>query len=331
MPEYVQYQILVLLIKFGYTLTMDLDAKPYRAFVRIAELGSFSRAASDLCVSQPALSAQMRELERRLGFLLFRRHNRRITLTAEGAIFLDRARRLIVETEWLNQAARDIRENELRIGTAHHSADIPERCNAIYGFLAAYPKLPVSAVGRSPLQLLTDLRNGDIDVAVTLDIGLNQGNSVHDPAELAGLQRNVLGRRAVGLAVPSAQWSSERRVDLAGREVATIGRAHGVAIAEAVNRAILDSGGRLCRPAEGDARSVLRYAAARGTFALDLGWFGPVPEGHLSVSMPQWDLWTELVILCRQGERRAAADQFVAYALASVGVGIASPAPLACH
>ena len=91
---------------------MDLDAKPYRAFVQIADSGSFTRAAEALHISQPALSAQIRELERLLGFALFHRPNRRVLLTAEGRIFLDYARRLIMETDWINKSARDCPSSE---------------------------------------------------------------------------------------------------------------------------------------------------------------------------------------------------------------------------
>ncbi len=307
----------MLSIKIRYALSVDLDAKPYRAFVRIAELGSFSRAADELAVSQPALSAQIRELERRLGFSLFRRHNRRITLTAEGGIFLDRARRLIAETDWLNQAARDIRENELRIGTVHHSSDIAERCEILYGFLAAYPHLPVSAAGRTHAQLLADLRSGDIDVAITLDIVTGPENALFEAADIAGLERHVVASRKVGLAVPSGARLESLGGDLVGRDVATIGRAHSVAVAEKVNRAIVASGGRMSRPAEGDAKSVLRYAAARGTIALDLGWYDPLPDELVRVEMPAWDLSTNLVILSKRGARRAAADLFLSHSLAA--------------
>src|SRR5262245_3906798 len=95
---------------------MDLDATPFRYFVTVADERSFTRAAALLNVSQPALSAQIREFERRLGFALFLRNSRRVELTAEGRLFLGNARRMMAEAAWANQAAREIRENELRIG-----------------------------------------------------------------------------------------------------------------------------------------------------------------------------------------------------------------------
>ena len=52
---------------------MDLHAKPYRCFLAIAEHGSFARAAEAANMSQPALSALIKEFERRLGFALFAR------------------------------------------------------------------------------------------------------------------------------------------------------------------------------------------------------------------------------------------------------------------
>jgi DNA-binding transcriptional LysR family regulator len=71
---------------------MDLDARPYRALVAIAQEHSFTRAAERLNLSQPALSAQIREFERRLGFALFERTSRSVALTAKGRLLLGRPR-----------------------------------------------------------------------------------------------------------------------------------------------------------------------------------------------------------------------------------------------
>ena len=95
---------------------MDLDASPYRIFVTIADELSFTRASSLLNVSQPALSARIREFERRLGFALFFRTSRRVKLTPEGRLYLGNARRMVKEVAWASQAAREIRDNDLRIG-----------------------------------------------------------------------------------------------------------------------------------------------------------------------------------------------------------------------
>ena len=59
---------------------MELDQLRY--FVKVAELGSFTRAAEDLIVSQPTISQQIINLERELGQLLLERLSRRVRLTA---------------------------------------------------------------------------------------------------------------------------------------------------------------------------------------------------------------------------------------------------------
>ncbi|GJD36715.1 LysR substrate-binding domain-containing protein [Methylobacterium aerolatum] len=60
-----------------------------RAFEAAARLGSFARASDELCLTPSAVSHQIRALERHLGRALFRRENRRATLTGDGERLLD--------------------------------------------------------------------------------------------------------------------------------------------------------------------------------------------------------------------------------------------------
>ncbi|MBP6818280.1 MAG: LysR family transcriptional regulator [Ferrovibrio sp.] len=72
---------------------LDLDA--VRAFIRIAELGSFTRAAEALQTTQGAVSLKLQRLEKRLGCRLLERTPRHLELSARGASFLDHARELL--------------------------------------------------------------------------------------------------------------------------------------------------------------------------------------------------------------------------------------------
>jgi DNA-binding transcriptional LysR family regulator len=72
---------------------LDLDA--VQAFVRIAELGSFTRAAEALQTTQAAVSLKLKRLEARLGCRLLERTPRYVQLSAQGAAFLDHARALL--------------------------------------------------------------------------------------------------------------------------------------------------------------------------------------------------------------------------------------------
>lgn len=75
-------------------------------FVRVAEGGSFSRAARELRMSQPSVSRIIRELEARLGVKLLLRTTRHLSLTNAGAIFLERAKPVIDDWEDAEDAAR---------------------------------------------------------------------------------------------------------------------------------------------------------------------------------------------------------------------------------
>lgn len=81
--------------------------KPLRAFCQIARLGSVSRAAEALYLSQPAVSLQLQALERELGVRLIERHGRRLTPTREGELLYAMARPLV---EGLDNLAAHFRE-----------------------------------------------------------------------------------------------------------------------------------------------------------------------------------------------------------------------------
>ena len=68
-------------------------------FVQAAEIRSFVAAGRVLGISASAVSKSISRLEEKLGVRLFHRSTRNITLTAEGALFLDRCRRVIAELE----------------------------------------------------------------------------------------------------------------------------------------------------------------------------------------------------------------------------------------
>ena len=89
-----------------------------RAFEAAGRLGSFTRAARELSVTQSAVSHQIRQLEQALGYPLFRRSGRGVALTDEGA---ELARTL---TECLDQIGAKLRQLEQRryTGTVHVSA-----------------------------------------------------------------------------------------------------------------------------------------------------------------------------------------------------------------
>ena len=76
-----------------------IELRHLRAFVAVADELNFGRAASRLFISQPALSRQIRSLERLVGCDLLRRSTHRVELTLAGDALLNRARRLLVDVD----------------------------------------------------------------------------------------------------------------------------------------------------------------------------------------------------------------------------------------
>lgn len=74
---------------------MDVHLRDLRYFAAVAEELSFTRAAERLHLSQPALSKQIRGLERTLRVPLFDRDRRQVRLTAAGEALLDTARQVL--------------------------------------------------------------------------------------------------------------------------------------------------------------------------------------------------------------------------------------------
>lgn len=81
--------------------------KPLRAFCQTVRLGSVSRAADALFVSQPAITLQLQALERDLGVPLLERSGRRLTPTREGEILYEMALPLVEQIDGLEAAFRE--------------------------------------------------------------------------------------------------------------------------------------------------------------------------------------------------------------------------------
>lgn len=89
-------------------MLMDPDVRQIRAFAAVAQLGSFTRAAALLHVSQPALTVQIRNLEDALGVRLFDRNTRTVALTRTGRDLLPALQRILRDLDAIVAEARDV-------------------------------------------------------------------------------------------------------------------------------------------------------------------------------------------------------------------------------
>ncbi|ANP46570.1 LysR family transcriptional regulator [Candidatus Viadribacter manganicus] len=145
-----------------------MDRYLLRYFLAVAELGSFSKAAARVSVTQPTLSVGIAKLESEVGARLFERTTRRVSLTPAGSKFLQHARRITQEYE---AALRDVSETpqmkRLRAGVL---STIPAR--DLERVVAQHAK----ASGGEALEILDSterdianrLSDGRLDVAITI-------------------------------------------------------------------------------------------------------------------------------------------------------------------
>ena len=134
-------------------------------FVKIADLGSLTRAAEQLFTSQPAISAQIKALEDELGLTLFERTSRGMQLTAKGRLLYDQAVATLEAAAGLKAHAMQLRKEvvgELRVGV-HTDFDFM-RIGELHRLLAAdYPRISPHFVQSMSAQILPDLRRGALD------------------------------------------------------------------------------------------------------------------------------------------------------------------------
>ncbi len=162
------------------------------AFVRVIDTGSFSAAARQLRIGQPAVSKTIAQLEERLGVRLLLRSTRGLTPTEAGQNFYERARRSIEEADEAELAARGAGaalSGRLRISAAVTFARL-HVVPHLGGFLAQHPQLEIDIVlDDHPI----DLVGQGIDVALRIG-GL--ADSILTARRIGGSPRHVMGTPA---------------------------------------------------------------------------------------------------------------------------------------
>ncbi|HKX40663.1 MAG TPA: LysR family transcriptional regulator [Burkholderiaceae bacterium] len=151
---------------------LDLDA--VQAFIRIAELGSFTRAADTMGTTQAAVSLKLKRLEDRLGWRLIERTPRYVQLSARGAAFLEPARELMAAHDRALAVSARARQR-LTIGISDHVAG-PELPALIARMNAHDPKLLIEIRIGSSGDLLQSFDRRELDtVLVRLQAGRSDG------------------------------------------------------------------------------------------------------------------------------------------------------------
>lgn len=145
---------------------MDINA--LQAFLAVAETASFSKAAGQLYLSQPAISKRIANLETQLGTQLFDRIGKKTHLTESGQILFPKAQSIIAEIEESKTLIQNLSgkvDGQLRLGTSHHIG-LHRLPPVLSQFHQSYPTVSLD-IDFTDSELASDaVLHGDIEMAV---------------------------------------------------------------------------------------------------------------------------------------------------------------------
>ncbi|MFJ3662751.1 LysR family transcriptional regulator [Streptomyces sp. NPDC090119] len=210
-----------------------MEIRQLRYFIAVAQEASFTRAAELVHISQPGISAQIRQLENDLGATLIDRSGRSAQLTAVGEVVLAHAKSVLSSMDSLRQAVDEMNglvRGKLVVGMVT-ACTVQPLFDALSGFHLAHPGVEISLREDDSAKLVEHVREGTVDLALI-------GAAQRAPEDLDGWQ--VISEPIVA-AVPHAH-------PLAGRD--------GVTLAE------LSAFPLVCLPAGTGIRATLDEASA---------------------------------------------------------------------
>lgn len=258
-----------------------MEIRELRAFIAVADEGSFSAAARKLHVSQSALSQTIRSLERQLGVRLLERHSAGVTVTDAGGLLLREARALLAQHDRVLAAVA----GQAAAGPAILRVGVPLELpgsvlpQGLADMGAAFPQTRAEISHDSSAAQLAALEAGDLDLALARECPPGPGYDAVLVAEeplgvllSAGLAAERAGHGSVWLhQLADLEWAGFSRAESPAwhDQVTSTLRSHGIVVRD--------------RPGQGGQGLIAEVKlAAVGTgqaFALaPPGWAATIPD-----------------------------------------------------
>lgn len=158
---------------------MNINYETYKIFYHVAVNGSISKAAKKLLISQPAVTWHLQNLESNLGITLFIRTKKGVKLTEEGELFFKYIKKGIenfINGENMLTNLKNLDYGVIRIGA---STTVSEHVLMPYleKFHEKYPNIDIQIVNTLTSDLLTELRNGNLDMLL-LNLPMNENKDL---------------------------------------------------------------------------------------------------------------------------------------------------------
>lgn len=145
-----------------------MDFANLRAFISVAETGSFSAASEHLYLTQPAISKRIAALEEELDTELFDRVGRKISLTEAGKALYPRAQKILLEVEDSRRAIQNLAgviSGSLSIATSHHIG-LHRLPPVLRGFTRQYPDVELDIHFMDSEEACRAVEHGDLEMAI---------------------------------------------------------------------------------------------------------------------------------------------------------------------
>jgi len=197
-----------------------MDLKQLNAFIAIADLRSFSAAATKTGLSQPTLSRLLKQLETDMGVELVDRYHRPLHLTEAGVFFYDKISAILTEIDTVTSMTQ-------RLSAPSTALNIGFVPSVLYGLLPeviaklkqSNPDIEVNLKDISSYQQIEALKTGEIDIGF--------GRFAHqDPWIQQILLRHERYMVALPKAHPMAQVREQRLIDLANNRLILYHQTH---------------------------------------------------------------------------------------------------------
>lgn len=185
---------------------MNITIKQLKTFVAVAQTRSFAEASARVCLSQPAVSISIRNLEEAVGGRLLTRSTRTLALTPEGEEFLPVAHRLLSDWEGALDDLHNrfsLKRGKLAVAAmpSFASTELP---GVLVPFRQQYPDINITIHDVIAEDVIDMVRNGRVEVGVTFE-----------PGESEDLDFQTLFTDRFVVALPASHaFSNKRKVAL---------------------------------------------------------------------------------------------------------------------
>ncbi len=145
-----------------------MDIRHMTYFIEVARQKSFSRAAETLHISQSAISKMVKDMEEELGLFLFNRNSKAIQLTDAGAIFLNRAQKIV---SMFQDLIDEVKEETMQ-ETGRISIGLPPITGAtsfaqlLGNFKQKFPKIEILLFEHGSKRIESGIQDGSLDIGV---------------------------------------------------------------------------------------------------------------------------------------------------------------------